>query len=160
FSGTTDDIFATQDNIAAAVAETLQGRGRAAPAPQESTKPEVYALFLKGRELWQRRNARDLADAVASLERAVELDPGYLPARAELVAALWFSHLYGDLDGDIARTRVDAGIKAVLEEDPANAQTWAIRGLRLQSEGRSEEAITAFRRALELNPNDARAMVW
>ncbi len=160
FSGTTDDIFATQDTIAAAVAETLKGRGSAAPAPQDSTEPEVYALFLKGRELWQRRNPSDLEEAVSALERAVELDPDYLPARAELIAALWFSHLYGDLDGEVARERVDTGIKTVLEKDPTHAQTWSIRGLRRQSEGQSEEAIAAFERSLELNPNDARVMVW
>lgn len=160
FDGSTEDIFATQDTIAAEVAKSLRGDDTQAPARHHRTSSEVFELVSKGRDLWQQRNPSDIAQAVEALERAVELDPDYALARSELAAATWFSHLYGNLDRAEAQARTEAQIEQALRLDPRNAQAWSIRGLMLSQSNKASATVAAYERALELNPNDANTMVW
>lgn len=160
FDGSTEDIFATQDTIAAEVAKSLRGEDAPVPARQHRTSGEVFELVSKGRDLWQQRNPLDLAEAVRALERAVELDPEYALARSELAAAIWFSTLYSDLDNATARQRAEAEIEHALRLDPRNAQAWSIRGLILSQGNQPSATIAAYERALELNPSDANTMIW
>src|SRR5690606_2958188 len=48
FDGTTDDIFATQDTIAAEVVKSLRGDAVPAPAPQQRTELGVFELVAEG----------------------------------------------------------------------------------------------------------------
>lgn len=157
FDSTTDDIFATQDTIAEAVVETLRGGDAPGPAAQARTSPEVFELVAKGRHLWQQRNPADTAAAVAALKRAVELDPEYAPGWAELTAAHWFEHLYGNADRSAAREAALAAADKALALDDSLSQPWGVRGLIADTPA---EAIAAYERALELNPNNANAMAW
>ena len=160
FDGTTDDIFATQDVIAAEVVKSLRGDATPAPAPQQRTELGVFELVAEGRHLWQLRNPRDIAEAVRLLERAIAIDPDYAPARAELAAAVWFNALYGALDRVEAQRRAEAEIAKTLELDPNNAQAWSIRGLIFSQSIDRASTIAAYERALELNPSDANTLVW
>lgn len=160
FDGSTEDIFATQDTIAAEVAKSLRGEDAQTPERQHRTSSEVFELVAMGRDLWQQRNPSDLAEAVRALERAVELDPDYALARSELAAAIWFSSLYGNLETTDARPRAEAEIAHALRLDPRNAQAWSIRGLILSQGNQPSATIAAYERALELNPNDANTMIW
>ena len=81
-----DDIFAVQDEIAAAVVEqlkiTLLGQ---APKTRE-VNADAYPLFLEARQL-RRQNTRESADrAITLLQQAVALDPDYAAAWVELAA--------------------------------------------------------------------------
>ena len=81
------DIFAIQDDVAAAIIDALQihvgtkpTRGR----PTDNT--EAYALFFQGRILL---NAKDLASAEEILLEVVELDPNFAEAYELLAFAYW-----------------------------------------------------------------------
>lgn len=80
------DIFALQDEIAAAVAEALKTTFQPA-APADPVPPEVYDLFLQARALyvelsgnWEDRRRRTLA----MLEEVVERAPTFAKAWADL----------------------------------------------------------------------------
>ncbi len=160
FESTTDDIFATQDTIAAAVAATLRGKGGSKPVAQERTTAEVFELVAKGRHLWQQRNPDDTAEAVCSLQRAVMLDPEYAQAWSELGAATWFNHLYGQAERADARTAALAAADRALALDDTLAQPWGVRGLIAGNDGDLPGSIDGHRRAVELNPNYSNAMAW
>src|SRR5262249_32466070 len=82
------DIFAVQDEVAQAIAATVEGRVAASSAQRSRRKPThdlvAYDYFLQGREAIERydRGAPDVA--VSLLERAIELDPGFARAYALL----------------------------------------------------------------------------
>ena len=73
-----DDIFALQEEIARTVAETLQVRMGARGGTGSGTKNVVaFEAFLAGRALL---SSGAVAEAIPHLERAVALDPDFVPA--------------------------------------------------------------------------------
>jgi TolB-like protein len=75
-----EDVFAIQDEIAAAVVDALKiSMLGEAPRVAETT-PEAYALYLQGRSFYARRNADGTRQAAKLLERALEIDNQYAPA--------------------------------------------------------------------------------
>ncbi len=87
-----DDIFAIQDEISASVAAalkvTLLGEEVAKPAEIHGTENvEAYNAFLQGRYFFQHETFENLEKAIGFLERAIEIDPAYAAAYAELSLA-------------------------------------------------------------------------
>jgi TolB-like protein/DNA-binding NarL/FixJ family response regulator len=81
------DIFAVQDDVAAAIISALQIHVGANPTrgrPTENT--EAYTLFLKARTLLNAQNGRD---AIALLRRATELDPDFGEGFELLAYSYW-----------------------------------------------------------------------
>ena len=152
------DIFAIQDEIAAQVVEALLGAevlGVEQPRLAR-TSTEAYDLYLKGRELWQRRETATTVEAVALLEQAVALDPEFAPARSELATALYFTP-----GARLEKLpRIEAEIERALALDAEDAQAHAIRGLLLLDEGRLADSRLALERALALRPNDVNILNW
>lgn len=155
-----DDIFAIQDEIAAAVTEALLGSTRPAPAATARTAAEVYDLYLEGRQLWQERTAESVRLAVERLERAVAADPNYAPAHAELAMALLFTVFYADVELGDVRSSVERHNDRALAMDRDNALAWAARGHLLDELGLPGQALEAFLRAEQLDPGNANIQIW
>lgn len=160
FDRDADDIFAIQDEIAAAVTEALLGTAARTQDGMARTDVSVYDLYLEGRQLWQERTADSVERAVGLLKRAVEQDPRYAPARSELATALLFEHFYGEAELEVNRPDIERHIRHALELDPDNAQAWAARGLLLEELDLRSEGMEALHRAEALAPNDANIQVW
>ena len=77
------DVFAVQDEIAAAIAGKLQVKLSAAP-PRYVPQAAAYEEFLKSRHHLQRWTPESAARGRECLERAVALDPGFALAHSEL----------------------------------------------------------------------------
>jgi len=84
------DIFAVQDDIARAVSEQLQSTlmGTQAAAPQQSTSPEAYTLYLQARHLVTNDTRQDLVQAETLYRQTLQLDPNYAPAWVGLALCL------------------------------------------------------------------------
>lgn len=159
FEREASDIFAIQDDIADRVLEAVTGGDALGLqlAPLRQTSREAYDLYLQGRELWQRRDAASIREAIARLEDAVRLDPGFAPARSELATALYLSP---DLSRLEKVARIEPQLEAALALDPADAQSHALRGNLLLAAGRIVEGREALERALALRPNDVNILGW
>ena len=155
---TLDDAFQTGDEIAQAISvalrpELLKNMSERAmrQAPADMTAWD-YAL----RGLWHlRRQTHDNGEqAVALLTRAVELDPASGFAHAHLAHAHYQTlqqHWTVDRAADLAAL-VDHAERAVTC-DPMDANGYLYRALACSVQGQPEGAITALRRAVELNPS-------
>jgi TolB-like protein/Flp pilus assembly protein TadD len=87
YDRTMNDIFAVQDDVAAAIVNALQIHVGAVPTrgrPTENT--QAYALFLQARALINEFRGRS---AVEVLQKAIELDPEFAEAY-ELLAVLYY----------------------------------------------------------------------
>lgn len=171
FDGDLTDVFALQEEIARSVSELLRGgdteslsaegggateRGAGAVAP--TGEIEAYELYLRGRHALNRRTRASLADALAYFRNALELDPSYAQAHAGLAAAhnLRSLNQYVRPEEGFAPGLVSARRALELDDGLVDAHAALAMALYLYAwdwEGAEE----AFRRALELDPNNARA---
>jgi eukaryotic-like serine/threonine-protein kinase len=83
------DVFAMQDEIAAAIASALQLKLVGKPADRRAHQPNLpaYEAFLRGRHLVFVNTRESIAHAKEAFEQAIALDPEYAEAYAEL--ATW-----------------------------------------------------------------------
>lgn len=170
---TAEDLFAIQDEIAAATVSALRTRlggamaGSAPAAPVRTTKVEAYELFLEARALFQAR--RDLGVADGLLAKAIEIDPKFADALAIRGAIHQFGGEYGARFDDerAARSVGRAFVDEALAIDEANSLALAVLALSQlydHMEGASnepfDEIFAALTRALKLDPADSNARNW
>ena len=125
------DIFAVQDDIARAVSEQLQSTlmGTQAAAPQQSTSPEAYTLYLQARHLVTNDTRQDLVQAETLYRQTLKLDPNYAPAWVGLALCLGRQVAQGSVGAD---------------GSGASPQWYA---------SQHAEIVAAANRAVALNPN-------
>src|SRR5438132_629193 len=150
------DIFAVQEEIAAAVASslkvTLLGSDERSSANPATKNTEAHNAYLLGHYYFQRRNLEDYGKTVAYFDEAIRLDPDYALVYAERSEA-WT--LIGDLSGQgktaWPKAREDAE-KAVAIA-PALAEAHAALGwVRCFVEWKFADGLSELKRAKELSP--------
>ena len=165
------DIFAVQEEIAKAVAEslkvTLLGSQDRPTQRGASGNVEAHNAYLQGHFHFLRRNLEDYRKAVAYFDQAIELDPGYALAYAERSEAWYF---IGDLTGQRATAwpKSKADVEKAVAIAPELAEAHAALGwIRFFVDWKFAEGLTELKRAKELSPanptaNDllARAIVY
>lgn len=83
-----DDVFAIQDEISAKVVSDLKLKLLHGAPKAEKIDPRAYELYLRGRHLLHTGESGAAEfEAAALLEKAVELQPDWLSANAELIRA-------------------------------------------------------------------------
>src|SRR4051812_26491698 len=84
------DIFAVQEEIARAVADSLKVTllgSRESPSQIATNNVEAHNAYLQGHFHFLRRNVDDYRKAISYFDRAIELDPNYALAYAERAEA-------------------------------------------------------------------------
>jgi serine/threonine protein kinase/tetratricopeptide (TPR) repeat protein len=155
------DIFAIQDEIARAVVTALRMKvlpeGRASEA--RPTKPEAYALYLRGLQLASAGTLTDLPAAIQQFEKAIAIDPNYAPAHARLANAL--IDYGGNSDAVVPdwRERALEEAERAVALDPKLAGAYAVRGVvRTFISWDWPGARADFEQALALAPGDTSAL--
>ena len=161
------DIFAVQDEIAAAISGALRTE-LISTIVQESrqTSIEAYDLYLIARQKIYSRDKEEMLEALRLLDKALDIDGEYAPALVQkaLVMILLSDGIgsYGDIPEAeavaIARPLVD---KAIALDDTL-AEAYTVSGLIMSSEENAipEQAIAAYEHALTLNPSLDNARTW
>jgi TolB-like protein/Flp pilus assembly protein TadD len=150
------DIFAVQEEIARAVAESLkvtllgsQDRPAQRGAP---SNVEAHNAYLQGHFHFQRRNLEDYRKAVGYFDQAIRLDPDYALAYTERSEAWSF---IGDLSGQRepawSNARSDAEKAVAIAPSLAEARA-ALGWFRFFIDWKFAEGITELKRAKELSP--------
>jgi serine/threonine-protein kinase len=137
--------------IGAALRLKLSGEEQQRLAKSSSTNPEAYELYLRGR-FYQRDRIGAPAQARDYLEQAIEKDPNYAPAYAQL-AYTYAGAVYSDsFNRTEALERMKWAAQKALELDDTLGDAHAALALTIADWSvRPRE----FQRALELDPNSA-----
>lgn len=121
-----------------------------------TTSPEAYDLYLRGRLGVRTVTPAHLANAIALLEKAVALDPGFATAYAELAHA-YGQYVFAVTPGDtVAWERALLAAEKALRLRPDLAEGHYARAYLLWSPAYRfphVAAIQEYRRALALNPS-------
>src|SRR5467141_190343 len=159
------DIFAVESDIAKTIADTLQakltGSEKTAISKEPTANTEAYELYHKGRSLWEKRSGDNIPKAIAFYEQAIARDPNYALAYAGLAKAYILLPFYTGADRlDAGSKAKDAALKA-LQLDPHLTEAHAALGkILFFREIDLAGAMREYKRAIELNPNDATAHHW
>ena len=166
------NIFAIQSEISAEITGALRAtltneeQSRLANVPTENM--EAYRLAMQGRANLYKRRLETLLQAREQFEQATELDPDYAEAYAGLadsVILLFNNHTA--ISREEMLTVAEPALDKALSINPDLADAYASLGLlktKIWDEARKgpelNEAEAAYLRAIELNPNHARAYMW
>jgi TolB-like protein/Tfp pilus assembly protein PilF len=155
FDRTMGDVFAIQAEIAEVVASTIAHRIAGPGATPYEPSLEAYQHFLAGRELLRRRLSS--TDAREQLQKAVELDPGFAEAYAELALA----YLPGTVT-PAEHAAAKAAIDTALRLRPGLPRALAVRALSLQQQNEPDWAVSeiVLREVLEEEPSMVDALNW
>lgn len=142
------------DSVVGLLDVELSPAARKAVARGETSTGNAYMEYLRGRGYLARYDAgQNLEHALESLQRAVNLDPGYALARAALAEALWWKALRTN-DTHWKDRATQEAEKAVSLDDNLAAAHAALGRIYTES-GRHEEALKQLKRARELAPDSA-----
>ena len=158
-------LLEVQEEVARRIAEQIQisltPEDRARLASTHAVDPEAHENYLKGRYYFNQRTGDALNKSIASFQQAIATDSRYALAYSGLADAYAMLGFRGGFPSKDALSRAKtAALKAIeLEETLAEPHT----SLAFIAETHEWDWATAereYKRALELNPSDARAHNW
>ncbi len=152
------DVFAVQEDIARSVAGSLKVKllGAKAPSPQATT-PSAYNAYLQGGYFHQKGTKENLEKAMSYYQQAIQLDPNYAPAWAELSRARFSRAVvflsWPELQVEASKAREEA--RRALTLDPNLARAYAaLAFIKMTYDWDWDGANADIQQALALNPGD------
>jgi TolB-like protein/DNA-binding winged helix-turn-helix (wHTH) protein/tetratricopeptide (TPR) repeat protein len=155
------DMFSIQEDISYQVARTIRPDGRKVQAVTGTQDREAYNLYLLGRFHRTKPDQGSVRKAIGFFEQAIRKDPGYAAAYAGL-AECYMKLAQGNFIAPVeAWVAAQKAVDKALAIDDRVAEAHTTQAIiRLLMDRNWESAETEFRRAIELNPNDAAAHHW
>jgi TolB-like protein/DNA-binding winged helix-turn-helix (wHTH) protein/Flp pilus assembly protein TadD len=157
------DVLALESDVAQSIAGkvevTVTGQERERLTAVRSVPPEVYESYLKGRFALDKSNRRpDVEESIRYFKQAIKIDPTFAPAYVGLADAYdrLATVFIGVPPWEMRPKVVEAAHKA-LELDSELAEAYVPLADVQQQQWQWADAEAGYRRALELNPNDAAA---
>src|SRR5208337_1858027 len=153
-----EDIFAIQDEVTSSIASTLFGRVEAARHDRVQRKTTAnmaaYECVLTGKVLHHMSKREANAEALRSLDRAINFDPNYAHAHAWKACVLGQAWLH---DWCADRRAVEQSIldelQTALSLDDNDADVHRILAAVKLNFNEHDKAVYHQERALSLNPN-------
>ena len=164
------DVFATQEDIATAIAGALRVPLGLKPGENlisdRSIDPESYQQYLHGKALDRGRGLQGLTEAATLLEQVVARNPGYAPAWAKL------SQVYGHWAAlppvqaredfrqfvDSVMPKADAAAQRAIQLDPNLAEGYFSLAEVQMTRSKLLAADELFSKALALDPYNPEVM--
>ena len=164
YTGSLEDVFELQERLARQIVEALQVK----LTPQESVDlgerpirhPAAYECYLKARHEIYKMSSE-------SGEQALRLAQEGLAIAGENELLYWtMGHAYamqstwGNLSHEAAQPLITECVGKILALNPQSAKGHALLGMMQYHAGKRVESARAFRRSLELEPNDPDTLMW
>jgi TolB-like protein/Tfp pilus assembly protein PilF len=158
------DVFAIQDEISNAILTQLKAKllgGETVVSKQ--VDPQAYAQYLLAKQRIYERSQASLELAAELLEQAIETDPGFAAAHAQLgIATILLSEEnYGNIPQEQALENARRRLESALALDARQPEALAGMGLYHGNRpGGLADAIDWSQRALAADPNQTNASNW
>jgi TolB-like protein len=161
---TAENLFSIQSEISEKIAAALEATLSPAEQQQLNEQPTenmaAYNAYLRGRQLMTRRNSESIDQAAKEFQRAVDLDPEFALAWANIAHVASLQMQYSDLDLlKSIQIRRNATERALALDDQLG-EAHLSKATLLESDELYPEAESAYLRAIELSPGNAMAYQW
>jgi tetratricopeptide (TPR) repeat protein len=157
FDGDLSDLFALQNEITSRIAIALNVELSRREAASPTNNPDALDYILRGRAAYWKTGlqSRDLfAETLTLYEHALMLDPNSVEAQSQIANMLavragngWTESPESDF------RRAEELVEKALAASPRDYLAHHARAAMLRFQGRCEEAIPEYERALDSNPN-------
>ncbi len=156
---TAENIFAIQDEIAAAIVDKIKGRLSidASKATARTGSLEAYELYLRARQQMSKRLPESLRAALKNYQQVIALDPEFAPAYSGLADTYMLMTWYTGMDKKALLDLAKPNVKKALELAPNSAEALTSASLLANIEEKYDEAIAFADQAIAANPNYADA---
>lgn len=157
------DVFAVQDEISRAIVQQLQlqlsgGREQGTLAKQETSDPEAHTLLLRGIAAHRHGTREHFAEAEQLFREAIERDPGYAQAHAQLANTLTMQAFMRHIPVEPGYAGARASAERALALDPTLSLAHAVLGMIASFQDWDFAAAEEhYQRSLASNPGNARA---
>lgn len=167
FDEKASDVFTVEDRVSARVSEALAlnltGDEKRRLARRYTENTEAYQAYLRGRFFWARDRPDMLRKAIEYFQQAIKIDPDYALAYSGLAdsySGLGNVRVGVQPPNEVMPQAKAAALKA-LELDDTLAEAHASLGsIRMRYDLDWSSAEKEYKRAIELNPTDARMHQW
>ncbi len=151
------DVFSVQEEIAKSIVGALNihltPTARSRLASRQTTDIEVYDLYLKGRNHLGKRTKKDLELAVEYFQNAVQRDPRFAPAYADMASTYVAMANLNYLPVEEGLTRAGIAADHAITLDSTLGEAHAAKGFVLASGQAFAESERELRLAIDLNPS-------
>ncbi len=156
------DVTQVQSDITRDVAKKLNvnasGNAEAKIGSAGTTNPDAYRLYLEAQQQLYGRTTPGILKSVELFREAVAADPNYALAWAGLANSYVVASGYGRLIPPEQSLRMaDQASQKAVELDDTSSEAHVARGNALAAAWKWSAVEPEFRRAIELNPNNANA---
>lgn len=156
-------LEAMYESVRQAIHTTLpadaQEAGEVRAPRSHRTDPETYESYLKG--LYFAFMLPDMEKGVRHLRHAIERDPHFAPAHANLAIMAAHRSVFLHLPPDRCRVDLETSAERAFELDDSLPEAHIARALgQLLFEYDWSATLDSFRRAIELNPSHSRARTY
>ena len=156
------DALSLESDLAQSIAEkvevTVTGKEHQRLNSARPVAPEVYESYLQGRFAFEQGNKAAVERSVRYFEDTLAKDPAFAPAYLGLAKAYTtLGTVFAGVSPQVTRPKVIASARKALALDPDLAEAHAVLANTLQEEWQWTEAEDEYKRALDLNPNNASA---
>jgi eukaryotic-like serine/threonine-protein kinase len=159
------DVLSLQNDLARTIAQQI----RVQLTPQQQTQlsrahpvtPEAHEAFLKGRYFASRLSPDGFDKAFRYFSQAINADPTYGLAYAEMAEAYCWGAATGILPPKDALLKAKAAaLKAIEIDDTLGEAHNALAWVKYEYDWNFKDAEQEFKHALELSPGDANVHLW
>lgn len=161
---TAANVFEIQTQIANSIADALNSVLTTEGAPEQRRAPTrslpALEAYLLGKQHLVQRSKRSLTEAADYFEKATSIDPEYAAAWLGLADANLLLNHYGHIELEDALQVAEPALEKALDLDHGMGAAYASLGLLRNLKGDRQGATEALSRAINLDPNDAKAYHW
>jgi TolB-like protein len=157
FDGDISDLLALQNEITSRIAITLNVELSRREAASPTNDPDALDYILRGRAAYWKTGlqSRDsFAETLGLYEQALALDPRSVEAQSQIANMLAIRAGNGWTESPASDfRRAEELVEQALAASPRDFLAHYAKGSVLRFQGRCDQAIPAYERALESNPN-------
>lgn len=165
YQGDFADVLSLQDRVARSIAReirvSLTPEEQAHSANMQPADPEAYEAYIRGRHYASQINPDGFEKAVVNFSRAIELQPRYARAYADLAETYCWELAFQMVSPQEGLLKArQAALKALEIDDNLGQAHSSLAWVKYVYERNFPEAEKEFRRSLQLNPNASWSLLW